>query len=283
MVHKVAFRLCVAYALCLSFLFGSGQLLAQARPYEIILRSRNGVVTPERTKDAQTAGGFVEVLQVEPNLVLVLMRGTTAAGSGLAGSGHHKVASAALQFDLNQDFEVVPTRAGLRPPRLLLSAWLIGTLVSSQPPDEGGAANQGPACAVITSADQPLLNLCVEPHSVANGQNLFVNDRLGPMEMSILPGGYHLHQTLQLNASQPKTFCHAGAAAADFDPDPRMDSRWTEVLKPFRTVPRQDFGFRILLQVVEEPKPNGVVIPDTLHAPSLEKKKTPSNGKATKP
>jgi hypothetical protein len=283
MVPTFAFRLCCACAACLAFPFAARQAIVQAAPYEFILRSRSASVTPVRTKDAQTGGGFIQVLQVEPNLMLVLMRGTVAAGVGMAGSGHHRDGLAALQFDLNQDFEVVPTRAGLRPPRLILSAWLIGALLSSQAPDEGGTASQSPACAVIKSGDQPLLNLCIKPHGVGGGQNLLVNDRMGPMEMTIAPGGYCLHQTLEICASQPKTFCHSGAAAAEFDPDPRMDSRWNDVLRPFRAVPHRDFGFRIILQVVEEPTAAGVVIPDTLHAPTPEKKGTSSNGQPAKP
>ena len=62
-----------------------------------------------------------------------------------------------------------------------------------------------------------------------------------------------------------------------------MDARWNEVLRPFRAVPHRDFGFRIILQVVEEPAPNGIIIPDTLHAPTQEKKATPSGGKAAQP
>ena len=177
-----------------------------------------------------------------------------------------------MQFELNQDFEVVPTRAGLRPPRLLLSAWAIGTLVSTQD-EEGGTANLGDACASILSGGQLLLSACVKPHSVAGGQNVLVNDRVGPVESTIAPGRYCLHQTLLLNAFQPKLLCHSGSAAADFDPEPRFDSRWNEVLKPFRAFPHQDFGFRVILQVAEEPLPSGVVIPDTLHQPTPEEKK----------
>ena len=283
MVPTLTSRLCCACAVCLAFSFAGRQAVGQTAPYEFVLRSRSAVVTPERTRDAQTGGGFIQVLQIEPNLLLIVMRGTVAAGAGMAGSGHHhKDGMAAMQFELNQDFEVVPTRAGLRPPRMILSAWLIGTLNSSQAPDEGGTAGHSPACAVVKSGDQPLLNLCIQPHSVGGGQNLLVNDRMGPIEMTIAPGGYCVHQTLELSATQPKVFCHSGAAAADFDPDPRMDSRWNEVLRPFRAVPHRDFGFRIILQVVEEPAPNGIIIPDTLHAPTPEKKGT-SPGKAANP
>ena len=45
------------------------------------------------------------------------------------------------------------------------------------------------------------------------------------------------------------------AAAADFDPAPELDSFWADVLKPFRAVPRRDFGFKVVLRVVEEAAP----------------------------
>jgi hypothetical protein len=247
-------------------------------PYHIILRSRSGVVTPERNKNAQTGGGYIQVIQVEPNLVLVLMRGAVAAGTGLAGSGH-KGGTASMQLELDQDFEVAPTKTGLRPPRMIVSAWLIGTLGSSQD-EPGGTAEHSPACAVIQAADhQPLFNVCIQPHCVSGGQNLLVNDRVGPMEATVAPGGYHLHQTLAIRAVQPKVACHSGSAAADFDPDPRLDSRWSEVLKPFRAAPHRDFGFRIILQVVEEPLTPGIVIPETLHHPTPEERIVPPTEK----
>jgi hypothetical protein len=158
---------------------------------------------------------------------------------------------------------------------LFLSAWLIGTLSSSQD-EKGGNANQAPACASILSGGQSLLNVCIKPHGVTEHQNLLVNDRVGPLELTIAPGGYCLQQTFALSAFQPKYYCHSGSAAADFDSDPRFDSRWSDVLKPFRAAPHQDFGFRVIFQVAEEPPPSGVVIPETLHRPKPEEKNKPS-------
>lgn len=279
MVRQFVFRLFVACAAGLTLLLVSRSAGAAAPPYELLLRSRNGVVTPEITKDSQTGGGFIQVTQVEPNAVMLLMRGAVAAGSG------HKGGSAAMQFTLNQDFEIVPTKVGLRPPRLILSAWLIGALNSSL--QEGGTADQAPACATVQSGGQPLLNLCINPHSVSGGQNLLVNDRAGPLELCVAPGGFCLHQTFAISAAQPKSHCHPGEAAADFDPDAKLDTRWNTVLKPFRAVPHRDFGFRVILQVVEEPvAPVVGPGPDPLPLPTPEDKKTPpapAGGKAAKP
>jgi hypothetical protein len=278
MVPKFVFRSLAACAACLSFHLVLGQATAADPPYHIVLRSRSGVVTPEKNKNAQTGGGYIQVIQVEPNQVLVLMRGAVVAGAGFPGFGH-KAGMASMQLELDQDFEVVPTRANLRPPRMIVSAWLIGALSTSQDEPGAGTAEHSPACAVIQSADHtPLFNVCIKPHSVSGGQNLLVNDRMGPIEMTVVPCGYHLHQTLAISAAQPKVLCHSGvAAAADFDPEPHLDSRWNEVLKPFRASPHRDFGFRIILQVLEEPEtPGGIVIPETLHRPTPEGKKEPS-------
>jgi hypothetical protein len=277
MVRKFASRLsAVACAACLSLLV-AGRAAAVDPPYQIILRSRNAVVTPERTRDSQTGGGYIQVTQVEPNAIMVLMRGAVAAGSG------HKDNSAAMQFTLDQDFEIVPTKAGRRPPRLILSAWLIGSLTSTL--QEGGTADHAPACATVQSGGQPILNLCIHPHSVAGGQDLLVNDRGGPLELCAAPGGYCLHQTFAISANQPKGYCHPGSAAADFDPDPKLDTRWNEVLKPFRAVPHRDFGFRVILQVVEEPPlPPVGPAPDPLPPPNPVDKNGPAAaGKPAKP
>ncbi|HEY7308001.1 MAG TPA: hypothetical protein VH643_01440 [Gemmataceae bacterium] len=281
MFIRFAFRLLAACAAGLALQGTAGHAVAAEPPYQIILRSRSGVVTPERNKNAQTGGGYIQIIQVEPNQVLVLMRGSAVAGAGFAGSCH-KDGSASMQFELDQDFEVVPTKKGLRPPRLIVSSWLIGNLASSQD-EPGGTAEHGPACAAIKTADDhpPLVNVCIKPHSVTGGQNMLVNDRVGPIELTIAPGGYHLHQAFAIAAYQPKVACHSGSAAADFDPDPRLDSRWNEVLKPFRAAPHRDFGFRIIFQVVEEPEVGGVLAPDVLPLPTPEGKEKPPVGEGT--
>lgn len=269
MMRKSAAEMCLACAACLSALLIANPGQAADPPYAIVLRSRDGVVTPERSLESQTGGGFIQVTQLEPNVVMILMRGAVAAGYG------HKDGSAAMQFNLHQDFEIVATRPNLRPPQLVLAAWAIGTLQTTI--KEGGTAEQGPACAAVLCGPNTVLNLCVKPHSVSGCENLLVNDRVGPLEAVVAPGGFCLNQTFALNANQPKTHCHPGAAAADFDPDPKFDSHWNELLKPFRAVPHRDFGFRVILRVVEVPPPPGVPAPpiESLPPPKPEKKAAP--------
>ncbi|HEY7308007.1 MAG TPA: hypothetical protein VH643_01470 [Gemmataceae bacterium] len=268
MMRKSAAEIFLACAVCLSALLVARPGQAADPPYVIVLRSRDGAVTPERSRDAQTGGGFIQVTQVEPNVIMVLMRGAVAAGAG------HKGETASMQFNLHQDFEIVPTKANLRPPRLVLAAWAIGSLQSTL--KEGGTADHGPACAAVVCGPNPVLNLCIKPHSVGCSENLLVNDRVGPLEAVVEPGGFCLQQTFAINAAQPKTHCHPGSAAANFDPDPKLDTQWNEVMKPFRAVPHKDFGFRVILRVVEDgPLPGVLVAPppvESLPPPKPEKK-----------
>lgn len=243
MAGKSASGAIIACAVCLSTgLSARGQATAEP-PYAILLRSRAAVVTPERTLHAQTGGGFIQVTQTSPNVVVFLMRGAAAAGVDHGGR-------AAMQFKLNQDLEIVPARPNLRPPRLIATAWLIGSLDSSL--KHGGTAEYSPACATLRSVGDPVIDMCIKPHSVAGGENLLVNERVGPFEAVVAPGPYCLSQTFALNVVQDRACCHPGTAAAQFDPDPRLDTRWNEVLKPFRAVPHQNFGFRVIVRVVED-------------------------------
>ncbi len=235
---------------------------AAGPPWTIVLRSRSGEAVPERNKDGVTGASHIEVDQEAPDRVVFWLRGAVAAGAEQWKGG-----MAAIHFKLEQDFEVVPTRLGLRPPRLLLGGTLIGTIQSIRP--EGGSAAHGPACAAVTSADHPVLRFCTPPHTVNSGQKLFVNDREGPLEMVVCPGGYHLSATFEISAEQPYSICHhlGAGAGAFFDPSPRLEPRWNFVQQPFRGVPSRDFGFAIVLQVMEDGPPPGVEGVESLPTP----------------
>ncbi len=266
MLDKRPWRRVIAWAAFLAPLAAAGRtpaaeapaaapvaVRATGVPYQIVLRSRSGEVVPERTKDGQTAGAHISVVQTRPDLVTFWMRGAV-----MAGAEQWKGGRAAMHFTLHQDFEIVPTRSGLRPPRLSLEGVLIGTLQST-PVKVGGSATQGPACASINSGDATLLHFCIPAHGVTSGERLFVNDEQGPFEMAVLPGGYCLNQTFDLSAEQPWHHCrHLGSGAgAFFDPTPRLEARWNYLLTPFRAVPSRDFGFAAVVRVTEEPAPPG--------------------------
>jgi pyruvate formate lyase activating enzyme len=52
--------------------------------------------------------------------------------------------------------------------------------------------------------------------------------------------------------TQRKGAWNRQAAVADFGPAPQLDAFWADARKPFRAVPRKDFGFKIIVRVVEE-------------------------------
>jgi len=61
-------------------------------------------------------------------------------------------------------------------------------------------------------------------------------------------------RSFRISVSQGKA-CSTAAAVADFDPAPQLDAFWADVLKPFRAVPRRDFGFKVVVRVVEDAAP----------------------------
>jgi hypothetical protein len=225
--------------------------------YQIVLRSREAVVTPNRTNETQTGGGAILVEQPEPNTIVILMRGSAVAGSDCHPS------SAGLTFDLGQDLDIVATRRGVRPPRIGLVGRVVGTLQVTDPGKCGkacGAADQGPAVACLSAGQPSLLSISVKPSSVVCGQEASVNFRDGPVECVVNEGCYHLSGSFRLGVNQGKGVCCRQFAVADFDPAPEFDAFWSDALKPFRAVPRGDFGFTIVLRVVEDAGP--VVAPE---------------------
>jgi hypothetical protein len=220
--------------------------------YQIVLRSRTAVATPTRSKDAQTGGGSITVEQPEPHTIVVTM-----GGAAVVGSDFHESA-AGITFDLQQDLDIIPTRQGLRPPRVGMVGRVVGTLQVTDPGKCGkacGTAEQGPAAACLTSGSTSLLSLSVKPAAVGSGQESSINHREGPVETPAAAGSYRLSGSFSIGVTQGKGVWNRQYAVADFDPAPQLDGVWSDALKPFRAVPRRDFGFQLILRVVEEPAP----------------------------
>jgi hypothetical protein len=222
--------------------------------YQIVLRSRNAEATPTRTKDAQTGSGSIVVEQPEPNTIVVTMGGSAVAGSDFHGS------AAGITFELEQDLEIIPLRAGARPPRIGMMGRVVGTLQVTEPckctGKPCGSAEQGPATACLSLGEASLLSITVKPTAVACGQEVSLNNRDGPVEATAAVGCYRLHASFRIGVSQGKGVFYRQAAVADFDPAPQLDAFWADVLKPFRAVPRREFGFKVVLRVVEERAPD---------------------------
>jgi hypothetical protein len=244
---------------CSLSLVGLVALLAQAKvqaqtpppgpAYQIVLRSRVAEATPNRTRDAQTGGGWVVVEQPEPNTIVVTMGGSAVVGSDCHGS------TAGIDFNLEQDLDIVPIRRGVRPPRIGMVGRVVGTLQVTDPcpcNKPCGSADQGPGTACLAIGGTSLLSLSVKPSAVSCGQESSVNYREGPFETVAAPGPYHLTAAFRIGVSQGKGVFHRQAAVADFDPAPQLDAFWADALKPFRAVPRRDFGFKVVVRVVED-------------------------------
>jgi hypothetical protein len=217
--------------------------------YQIVLRSRNAEATSMRVKDAQTGGGYVLVEQPEPNTIVVTMGGAAVAGSACHGS------AAGIDFHLEQDLDIIPTRPGVRPPRVGMVGRVVGTLQVTDPGKCGkacGTAEQGPAAACLALGGTSLLAIDVKPSSVACGQESSINFRYGPVESPAVPGPYCLTGAFHIGVTEGKGVWNRQAAVADFDRAPQLDAFWADALKPFRAVPRKDFGFVIVVRVVED-------------------------------
>lgn len=217
--------------------------------YQLVLRSRHAEAVPNRTRDAQTGGGSIAVEQPDPNTVVVTMGGSAVAGSELHGS------AAGITFQLDQDVEILAARRTARPPRVGMVGRVMGTLQVT-PPGKGGkscgSADQGPASAALTHGETSLLTVSVKPSGVGVGQESSINHRDGPVESPAVVGMYRLHGTFRIGVAQGYGMFHRQFAVADFDPAPQLDGFWADALKPFRAVPRNEFGFKIVLRVVED-------------------------------
>jgi hypothetical protein len=115
-----------------------------------------------------------------------------------------------------------------------------------------GNAEQGPATANLSIGDTSVLSLNVQPSAASCGQALSINFREGPIETAAVVGSYRLNGAFRIGVSQSKGVFNRQAAVADFDPAPQLDAFWPDVLKLFRAVPRRDFGYKLILRVVEE-------------------------------
>jgi hypothetical protein len=154
--------------------------------------------------------------------------------------------------------EISPTRKGVRPPLIGLVGRVVGTLQVTDPchgclakGKPCGTAEQGPAAASFSIGDTVLLSIAVKPSAIACGQELAINNRDGPVEGPAAPGCYRLTGSFHIGVTQGKGSFHRQFAVADFDPAPELDAFWADALKPFRAVPRREFGFKIAVRVIE--------------------------------
>ncbi len=105
-------------------------------------------------------------------------------------------------------------------------------------------------CGVV--GGPPVVEIALPPREVAHGENLSVNDRVGPIEVPIAPGRFTLKQRFGVQATHPKNALPCKAASAEFAPDPALDPLWISAWEPFHGAIKQAFGFRVTLRVVAD-------------------------------
>ena len=209
----------------------------------ITLRGRHGHATPHLNGYVHTGGGNVDVQQPSSDTFVITMTGVAVAYCGPHG------ASASMTFDLEQCFEVVFENTKVKKAKLTMEARVIGLLRSHC---KGGSAAFTDPCATVTSGPVAIATLCLEPHSVAGGQNLSVNDHDGPVGVAIGAGKHEYHQTFTVTACAPKCLLSCKAPSAEFAPDPALNPLWISASEPFRGVTKKDFGFQVIVKVADD-------------------------------
>jgi len=91
-----------------------------------------------------------------------------------------------------------------------------------------------------------------KPHAVA-GDDLAVNDHIGPIDVTVAPGKYTLRQTFTIAATHARRVLPAASATAEFAPDPAVDPLWLGLRDPFHGAVKKNYGFQVTIRVVPEP------------------------------
>ena len=208
-----------------------------------LLKDRQGRATPSRTKYAHTGGGNTDVAQPREDTLVITMTGVVTAGP------HPFEANAAnIDFDLAQNFAIGFADPKLTKARLTMEAQVLGLLRGDK---NGGTANVAKGVVVIASGHVSLLQIAMEEHALGGDDHLSINDRKGPVSVSVFPGDYHLLQQFHISAAHVCSIL-GKAAAAEFAPDPALDPTWISITDPFRGANKKEFGFRVTLRVEPE-------------------------------
>jgi hypothetical protein len=215
---------------------------------DFTLYNRHGHVYPHREGCSHTGSGYIDVAQPTPDTIVVTMTGVAVALGSPCGPG-----VAALDFDLQQCFEVVFEGKDVKAAKLTVDARVIGLLRSEC--KGGGSAEESNGCATIVCGPAQVLTLCAPSHSVAGGENLSINDHEGPITVPVSAGKYTLHQCFHIAATMGKSYLPCKAPSAEFAPDPALDPLWISYWEPFHGVAKKDFGFQVTIKVAEDTNP----------------------------
>jgi hypothetical protein len=97
-----------------------------------------------------------------------------------------------------------------------------------------------------------LVEVSLPGRSVAGGENLSVNDHVGPVTASVGAGKYLLHEAFGVQAAHPRKALPCKAASAEFAPDPALDPLWISAFEPFHGAAKKDFGFQVIVKVAAD-------------------------------
>src|SRR5262249_15988843 len=116
----------------------------------------------------------------------------------------------------------------------------------------GGVAELTHGQATIVRQVGEVISLAMPDHSVADGENLSINDHMGPVSASISAGKFTLCQAVHFLASNPKRLLPCKSSSAEFAPDPALDPLWISYWEPFHGASKKDFGFQVTLKVAAD-------------------------------
>jgi hypothetical protein len=220
---------------------------AQATPVlphpVITLVDRQSQVVPLRKGFQHTGGGNIDVARPATDSVQITMAGVAAAGA------HPLYRSiAALDFNLVQEIEVALEKPEGRKLSLTVEGRMIGLLRSHK---GAGIAEQSGLVSISTGG-AGVLTVPAPSHAVSGGDNLSVNDHVGPVTAAIAPGKYNIHQTFRVSVSHPCSLVPYKASSAEFAPDPALDPLWISYFEPFHGASKKDFGYQVVVKAVAD-------------------------------
>jgi hypothetical protein len=216
---------------------------AAALPGPVVtLFERQSQVTPTCKGFQHTGGGNIDVARTGSDTVVISM-------AGVAVAGDHPVhrSMAALDFNLVQEIEVALEKPEGRKLAIVVESRVIGLLRSHK-----GAGSAEESGLVSVSNGTTLVTLPAPSHSVGGGDNLSVNDHVGPVTVPIVPGKYNIHQTFHVSVSHPCSLIPHKASSAEFAPDPALDPLWISYFEPFHGASKKDFGYQVTVKVTAE-------------------------------
>lgn len=216
--------------------------MAAAPDVSITLGNRHGHVHPIRCGCNHTGGGNIDVQQPSPDTIVITM-------SGVAVATPHplKDTSAAMDFTLEQCFEISFDNPKVKTAKITVEGTVIGLLRSPKCGKAGAEYNK--ACAIISPVGGQGITLCVDPHGVGCGENLGINDHAGPLTAPAIAGQYNLNQTFYISANAARGM--GKASSAEFA-DGALDPLWISYKEPFKGASKKNFGFQVTIKVVPD-------------------------------